>query len=37
MRTIADYTIGLVIVMAHLLTVAWQERNLHLDSSLPSR
>jgi hypothetical protein len=27
MRRVADYTLGLVIVMAQLLMMAWQERH----------
>jgi hypothetical protein len=27
MRTLADYTIGLIIVLAHLAMVSWNERH----------
>jgi hypothetical protein len=29
MRTLADYTLGLIIVLVHLLMVSWNERHSH--------
>jgi hypothetical protein len=32
MRRIADYTLGLIIVIAHFTIVAWRERRAHIHS-----
>jgi hypothetical protein len=34
MRWIADYTLGLLIVLSHLVAISWEERRRSLNATL---